>query len=98
MSTGDQNVPQPKASADQNVPQHQKTTFVVVKRFMDRMLFTNIPSPLSSDYNYMMVEEGCKLTIEAEDCQRAFAGAPVDTPSVCQLPGDPSLKIDLQTR
>ena len=31
MSSGDQNVPQPKASANQNVPQHQNATFVEAK-------------------------------------------------------------------
>jgi len=36
--------------------------------------------------------------IEAQDHQRAIAGAPVGTPSVCQVPGSPSLKIDLRTR
>ena len=45
-----------------------------------------------------MVEEAWKLAIEAQDHQRALAGAPVHTPSVCQLPGGPYLKIDLQTR
>jgi len=45
-----------------------------------------------------MVEEAWKLAIDAQDRQRALAGAPVGTPSVCQLPGGPSLKIDPQTR
>jgi len=45
-----------------------------------------------------MVDEAWKLAIEAQDRQRALAGAPVGAPSVCQLPGGPSLKIDLQTR
>jgi hypothetical protein len=45
-----------------------------------------------------MVEEPCKLAIEDQDHQRPLAGAPGGTPSVCQLPGGPSLKIDLQTR
>jgi len=42
-----------------------------------------------------MVNEAWKLAIEAQDRLRALAGAPVGTPSVCQLPGGPSLKIDL---
>jgi len=46
----------------------------------------------------MMVEEPWKLAIEAQDRQWALAGAPVGTPSVCQLPSGPSLKIDPQTR
>jgi len=41
-----------------------------------------------------MVEEVWKPVIEAQDHQRALAGAPVGTPSVCQLPGGPSIKID----
>jgi hypothetical protein len=45
-----------------------------------------------------MVDEAWKLASEAQDCQRALAGAPVGTPSVCQLPGGPSLKIDPQIR
>jgi len=45
-----------------------------------------------------MVEEAWKLAIEAQDRQRALAGAPVGTPSVCQLPSGPSLKIHCQTR
>jgi len=38
-SSVDQNVPQPKASADSNVAQHQKATFEVVKRFMWVIVF-----------------------------------------------------------
>jgi len=45
-----------------------------------------------------MVDEAWKLASEAQDCQRALAGAPVGTPSVCQLPGGPSLNNDPQTR
>jgi hypothetical protein len=45
-----------------------------------------------------MVEEACTLAIEAQDQQWALAGAPPGTPSVCQLPSGPSLKIDLQIR
>jgi len=45
-----------------------------------------------------MVVEAWKLAIEAQDRQPALAGAPVGTPSVCQLPGGRSLKIDPQTR
>ena len=56
------------------------------------------PWPILSDDKYSMVEEAWKLTLEAQDRQRALAGAPVGTPSVCQLPGGPSLKIDLQTQ
>jgi hypothetical protein len=44
-----------------------------------------------------MVDEDWKLAIEAQDCQRALPGAPVGTPSVCQLPGGPSLEINPET-
>jgi len=97
-SSGDQNIPQPKASSDQNVPHHQKSTFEVAKWFMEAIVFTNNPWPIISDDKELMVKEDWKLAIEAQDHQGALAGAPVGTPSVCQLPGGPSLKIDLQTR
>jgi len=61
------------------------------------MVFTMTPWSILSDDKYSMVEEAWKLLIEAQDCQQALAGAPVGTPSVCQFPGGPSLKIDLQT-
>jgi len=44
-----------------------------------------------------MVEDASKLAIAAYDHQRALPGATVGTPSVCQLPCGPSLKIDSQT-
>jgi len=97
-SSGDQNVPQPKASADQNVPQNQKATFEIPKIFKEAIIFTNTPWPILSNEKYWMVEEMWKPAIEAQDHQWALAGAPVGMPSVCQLPGSPSLKIDLQTQ
>jgi len=97
-SSGDQCIPQPKASSDQNVPQPQQGTFEVAKRFMEAILFTMNSWPIISDDKYSMVEESWKLAIEAQDRQRALAGALVGTPSVCQLPSGPSLKIDPQTR
>jgi len=97
-SSGDQNAPEPKASADQNVPQHQKATFVVAKRFMEAIVFTKTPRPILPNDKYWMVKEAWKLDIEAQDRQQALAGAPAGTPSVCQLPSGPSLKIDPQTR
>ena len=97
-SSGDQNALQPKASANQNVPQHQKATFEVAKRFMEAIVFMKTPRPIVSNDKYSMVEEAWKLAIEAQDRQRALAGAPPGTPSVCQLPSGPSLKIDPQTR
>jgi hypothetical protein len=98
MSSGDQNALQPKASADQNIPQHQKATFEVAKRFMEAIVFTKTPWPILSHDKYSMVEEAWKLAIEAQDRQRALAGDPPGTPSVCQLPSGPSLKIDPQTQ
>jgi len=98
MSSGDQNALQPKASADQNIPRHQKATFEVAKRFTEAIVFTKTPWPILSEDKYSMVEEAWKLAIEAQDHQRALAGAPPGTPSVCQFPSGPSLKIDPQTR
>jgi len=95
-SIGDQNIPQPKASCDQNVPQHQKPTCKVANRFMEAIIFRKTPWPILSNDKYSMVEEAWKLAIEAKDHKWALAGAPVGTPSVCQLPGGPSLKIDPQ--
>jgi hypothetical protein len=45
-----------------------------------------------------MVDEASKLSIEAQEPQCAFAGAPIVAPSVCQLPGGPSLENDPYTR
>jgi len=95
---GDHNVPQPKSGGDHNVPQHQKDTFEVVKWFIEAIVFTKTHWPIISDEKYSIVDEASKLAVEAQDRQRALAGAPVGTPSVCQLPGGPSLKIDPQTR
>jgi hypothetical protein len=96
---GDHNMPQQKpGGGDHNVPQHQKATFEVAKRFMEAIVFTKTPWPIISDEKYSMVDEAWQLAIEAQDRQRALAGAPVGAPSVCQLPGGPSLKIDPQTR
>jgi len=71
---------------------------VVVKRFMEAIVFTQTPWPIISDDNYSMDEEASKLAIEGQDWQQALAGAPADTPLVCQLPSSPSLKINLQTQ
>ena len=96
---GDHNMPQQKpGGGDHNVPQHQKATFEVAKWFMKAIVFTKTPWPIISDEKYSMVDEAWQLAIEAQDRQRALAGAPVGAPSVCQLPGGPSLKIDPQTR
>jgi len=95
---GDQNAPQPKASADQNVQQHQKAMFQVAKRIMEASVFTMAPWPRLSYDKYSMVEDGWNLAIEPQDCQWALADAPVGTPSVCQLPSGPSRKIEPHTR
>jgi len=58
---------------------------------------TKTPRPMISDQKYSMVDEAWQLAIEAQDQQRALAGAPVGVPSMCQLPGGPSLKINPQT-
>jgi len=96
---GDHNMPQQKpGGGDHNVPQHQKATFEVAKWFMEAIVFTKTPWPIISDEKYSMVDKAWQLAIEAQDCQRALAGARVGAPSVCQLPGGPSLKINPQTR
>ena len=82
---------------DHNVPHHHKASFEVAKWFVEAILFTKTPWPISSDEKYSMVDEAWQLAIEAQDCQQALAGAPVGAPSVWQLRGGPSLKIDLLT-
>jgi hypothetical protein len=80
------------------VPQQQKGPFEVTKRFMEASVFRKTPWPILSNDKYSIVEEAWKLAIAAQDCQRALAGAPVYTPSVCQLPDGPSLNIDPHTQ
>jgi len=80
---GETNVPQRKAGGDHNVPQQQPATFEVAKRFMEAIVFTKTPWPIISNEKYSMVDDAWKLAIEAQDRQRALAGAPVGTPSVC---------------
>jgi hypothetical protein len=96
---GDHIMPQRTPSGgDHDIPQYQKATFEVAKRFMEAIVFTKIPWPIISDEKYSMVDEAWQLAIEAQDRQWALAGAPVGAPSVCQLPGGPSHRIDPQTR
>jgi hypothetical protein len=95
---GTQNVPQPKAGGDPNVQKHQKATFEVAKQFMEAIVFTKTPWPIISDVKYSMVDEAWKVPIEAQDPQRALAGALEGAPSVCQLPGGLSFTIDPQIR
>jgi len=80
---GDHNMPQQKpGGGDHNVPQHPKATFEVPKWFMVAIVFTKTPWPIISDEMYSMVDEAWQLAIEAQDCQRALAGALVGAPSV----------------
>jgi hypothetical protein len=65
---------------------------------MEAIVFTKTAWPIIPDKKYSMVDEAWEPAIEGQDRQRALAGAPVGTPSVCQLPGGPSLKINPQTR
>ena len=61
-------------------------------------MFTKTPWPIISDEKYSMVDKAWKVPIEPQDSQRELAGAPVDSPSVCELPSGPSLEINPQTR
>jgi len=65
---------------------------------MEAIVYTKTPGPIIGDEKYSMVDEAWKLANEAQDRQRAVAGALVGTPLVCQLPGGQSLHIDPQTR
>jgi hypothetical protein len=94
MSSGDQNIPQSKASSDQNISPHPQATFEVVKIFMEAIIYMKISCPILSNDKHSMVEEAWKLAIAAQARQRALAGTPVRTPSVCQLPCGPSLKLE----
>jgi len=65
---------------------------------MEAIVFSKTPWPITSDGKYSMVDEAWQLAMEAQDRQLALAGATVGAPSVCQLPGGPSLKINPQTQ
>ena len=73
---------------------HQMATFDAAKQFMEAIILTKIPWPIISDEKYSMLDKVWKLGLDAQDCQRALAGALVGAPSVCQLPSGPSLEID----
>jgi len=96
-SGGDQHVPQPKSSGDQQVPQNHMPTAEVVIWFTEAFIIMRTFLPMLSNGKYSMVDEVWKLAIEVEDQKQALADAPEGTPSVYQLPGGPSRKIDLQT-
>jgi hypothetical protein len=91
-------MPQPKARANHNIPQHQDATFELGKRFIEAVIFTKNIWPRYAHDKYSTVDEASNRAIEDWDCQRTSAGAPVGRPSVCQLLGGRSLKIDPQTR
>jgi hypothetical protein len=65
---------------------------------MQAIGFTKTPWPIIINEKYLSVHKAWQLAIEAQDQQRALAGAPVGTPSVFQLPGGPSHKINPQTQ
>ena len=96
---GEHNISRQKpGSGDYKVPQYQKATYHAAKRFMEAIVFAQTPRPIISDENYSMVDEASQHGFQAQDHQWALAGARVGIPSVCQLPGGPSLKIDPQTQ
>jgi hypothetical protein len=65
MSCGDQNVPQPKASADQNGPQHKDATFEIAMWFMKAIVIVKTHCTLLSSDMSSMVEEDWRLANEA---------------------------------
>jgi len=71
---------------------------VVVKMIMEAIEFTMTLWPILSNYKNLLVDKALKLSIDAQDRQRALGDAPDVTPSVCQLPVDPSLQTDLETQ
>jgi hypothetical protein len=65
---------------------------------MEAIVFTKTLWLIISDDKYSMVEEGWILAMAAQDHQQGLGGANIGTPSVGQLLGGASLKIDPQTR
>jgi len=65
---------------------------------MEAIIFRKTPWPITLDEKYLIVDKAWQLAAEAQDYQRALAGAPVGAPSVCQLPGGTSHKINPQTQ
>jgi len=49
---------------------------------MEAIVFTETHWTIISNEQYSMAGEAWQQAIEAQDCQRALAGAPVVTPSV----------------
>jgi len=56
MVGGDQNVTQPNSGGDHHVLRHPMATIEVAKWFMETIVFTMIPWPISSDERYLTVD------------------------------------------
>jgi len=97
-SSREQKVPQPKASADHNIPETQKAIGEVDKRFLESIDFTKTHWPDIIRWQVLDSWTSWHVAVEAQDCQRASAGAPVGTPSVSQLRSGPFGKITPQTQ
>lgn len=66
-------------------------TFEIVLSFLQAIVLTQTPCPIISNDEYWMAEEACKVVIEAHEHKWTLAGAPVSTPSWCQMPCSPSV-------
>jgi hypothetical protein len=97
-SSGNQDVPHSKSSADPHIAEHQKATVEIATRFMEAIVFMQTPCVILFNDMYAMLDEGWELAIATQNHQRVVAGAPVNAPLECELPSRPSFKIDLQTR
>jgi hypothetical protein len=97
-SSGNQDVPHSKSSADPHIAEHQKATVEIATRFIEAIVFMQTPGAILFNDMYAMLDEGWELAIATQNHQRVVAGAPVNAPLECELPSRPSFKIDLQTR
>jgi len=66
--------------------------------FVGAIILRKTSWPIVSEEMYAKVDNTRKLAIQDHDPQWELAGAPVDTPSVCDYPGCPSLHIDQELR
>jgi hypothetical protein len=64
---------------------------------MEAIVHTKSQKAILSIDKYSMFEDGWTLAIEAQDSQLVLTCAAVDSLSLSQLTGGPSLEIDLQT-